>query len=53
MLVDSTYERKECQYPISIYMINYFNFEYILEEHKDANDFYKEILKTSYFNKLI
>jgi hypothetical protein len=50
---DSTYSRKDCQYPISKYMINYFNFNYISKEHPDANEFYKEILINSYRNNLI
>lgn len=40
-LEDSVYCRKDKQYPISRYAIDYFGFEYIKTEHSDANEFYK------------
>lgn len=52
-LEDSVYSRKDCQYPISRYMINYFKFNYISEEHPEADEFYKQILINSYLNNLI
>ena len=35
------YDRKSNQYPISRYAIKYFEFEYILKEDFDADEFYK------------
>ena len=40
-LIDSVYRRSSCQYLISRYSIKYFGFEYINEEDKDADEFYK------------
>ena len=40
-LQDSVYDRKDKQYPISRYSINYFGFEYSKNEHPAANEFYK------------
>lgn len=45
-LPDSVYRRSDNQYPISRYSINHFKFEYIQEEHPDAHNFYRNILKT-------
>ena len=49
-LQDSTYDRISCQYPISRYSINYFNFEYINKEDDSANIFYRNHL-LEYYNQ--
>jgi hypothetical protein len=41
--VDSVYKRKDNQYPISRYMIRDLNLEYIVEEDKDADEFYRNL----------
>ena len=43
-LKDSVYYRSDCQYPISRYAIKHFGFQYVTNEHKDANEFYKNVL---------
>jgi hypothetical protein len=48
-LEDSVYGRNDCQYPISRYSIQHFNFEYIKQEHPDANEFYLKNLLEYYY----
>ena len=38
---DSVYWREDRQYPISRYAIDFYKFQYVVEEHPDANEFYK------------
>jgi len=52
-LQDSVYLRNDCQYPISRYSINHFNFKYIKDEHPDADEFYKYNSLLYYYNYYI
>ena len=48
-LQDSVYQRNTCQYPISRYALDFFNFEYVEKEDDDADVFYKNVT-IDYFN---
>jgi hypothetical protein len=47
---DSVYHRSDEQYPISRYSIQHFGFQYVKDEHPDADLFYKHII-TQYFHQ--
>jgi hypothetical protein len=47
-LQDSVYHRSDHQYPISRYAIKHFGFNYIDQEHPDADLFYARNLRDYY-----